>query len=48
MTDFDYYTQFKFSQKEIDMLNFYINYEPAQSDKNDAQNILNQVIESSH
>ena len=45
MTDFDYYTQFKFSQKEIDMLNFYINYEPAQADKNDAQNILNQVIE---
>ena len=48
MTDFDYYTQFKFSQKEIDMLNFYINYEPAQADKNDAQNYEKKLLEKTN
>ena len=33
MTDFDYYTQFKFSQKEIDMLEYYIGTTP--TDLND-------------
>ena len=43
MTDFDYYTQFKFSQKEIDMLEYYIGTTP--TDLSQAQETLNKVLE---
>lgn len=43
MTDFDYYTQFKFTQKEIDALEYYISTSP--SDLTDAQDTLTKVKE---